>query len=192
MATKLNLSVFQGSTFTEFIRYESDTIVYAPITAIPNTAPLTITSPSHGVVVGWRGKLSNIGGMTELNTTNYRTVTAVTTHTMTFGAINPVGYKPYTSGGIFTYNAPVSLSGMTGRLRVRASVSDTTLLDELTTENGGLDINDTAKTITINITATKTAAYTFRNAVYTLELISGSVITPITYGTFAVTSDLTC
>ena len=192
MATKLNLTVFQGATFTEIIRYESDTIVYATITAIPNTAPLTITSTSHGMVAGWRCKLSNIGGMTELNTTNYRTATAVTANTVTFGAINPVGYKAYTSGGIITYNSPVSLAATTARLRVRASVSDTTLLDELTTENGGLDVNDTAKTITINITATETAAYTFRTAVYTLELINSTIITPITYGSFTVTSDLTC
>ena len=57
---KINFKVYQGSTFTEVLRYESSTKVYAPVSAIFKAAPMTVSAPSHGMVAGWRCKITNV------------------------------------------------------------------------------------------------------------------------------------
>jgi hypothetical protein len=178
--TKINFKVYQGSTFNETLRWESATKVYVPITAIPSTAPLTVTAAAHGMLLGWRAKISGVVGMTELNALDYLIATGTTADSITFNAVNPVGYKSYISGGVLEYNAPHSLTGITARMQIREKLSSTTFIDELTTENGKIVISDVNKTITLALSATVTTAYTFKTAVYSLELINASaVVTPL-------------
>ena len=189
--TKINFRVYQGSTFNETLRYESATKVYTPITAIFATSPLTITAATHGMLVGWRGKISGVVGMTEVNSLDYIVCTSKTTDNVTFNSINTAGFKTYVSGGILEYNAPHSLSGVTARMQIREKLTSTTTLDDLTTENGKIVVDDTNKTITIVLSAIATAAYTFKTAVYSMELISGSVVTPFIYGNLTLDSEIT-
>jgi hypothetical protein len=188
---KINFKVYQGSTFNETFRYESATKVYTPITAIFSTSPLTITAASHGMLVGWRGKISGVIGMTEVNSLDYLVCTAKTTDNVTFNSVNTSGFKTYISGGVLEYNAPHSLSGVTARMQIREKLGSTTMIDELTTENGKIVVNDTDKTITIVLSATVTAAYTFKTAVYSMELIEGSVVTPFITGNLTLDSEIT-
>ena len=189
--TKINMKIYQGSTFTEVLRYESPVKIYVPITSIFNTAPLTVTAPAHGMVEGWRAKISNVLGMTEVNDLGYIIATSVTTDTVVFNSINPVGFKAYTSGGILEYNQPNNLSGLTARMQIREKLTSSTTVDELTTENGRIVIDNTAKTITLLIPATTTADYTFKSAVYSLELVSGSTIIPFVYGNLVLDKEIT-
>lgn len=189
--TKLNLKVFQGSTFTQVLRWESFTKVYKPITAITKAAPIVITAVAHGMPIGWRAKVSNVGGMKEINSDDYYTVTDTTVDTVTFNDVNAVSYTAYTTGGILEYNQPMSLAGVTARMQIRSKVtSDTTLL-ELTTLNGMIQINDVNKTITIDIPAATTETLTFKSAVYSMELVSGSVVTPFIYGNMTLDTEIT-
>ena len=55
---KTNFKIYQGSTFTEVLRWESYTKVYKTITNITKTAPVVITAIGHGMPVGWRAKVS--------------------------------------------------------------------------------------------------------------------------------------
>ncbi len=189
--TKVNYKIYQGSTFNETLRWESPTKVYVPITSIFRTAPMTITAAGHNMLVGWRGKISNVVGMTEANNLDYIVASSITTDTVTFNSVNAVGFKDYVSGGILEYNQPVSLSGYTARMQIRAKINDATVIDELTTENGGIIINDSTKTITILISAADTAAYTFKSAVYSLEMVNGTSVTPLIYGTLSLDSEVT-
>lgn len=190
---KLNLKVYQGSTFKEVIRWESSTKVYAAITAITKSAPILITAIAHAIPVGWRTKITNVLGMKEVNSTEtYHTVTSTTTDTVTINAINALGYTDYISGGVFEYNQPVDLTGITARMQVRDKVTSDTVLLELTTENGGIIVNTSLKTITLVITATATAAFTFTQGVYSLELqnVAGEVF-PFTTGNVSVVKEVT-
>lgn len=190
---KLNLKVYQGSTFKEVLRWESSTKVYAAITAIAKSAPVSITAVSHGIPVGWRTKVTNVLGMKEINSSEtYHTVTATTTDTVIINAVNALGYTDYTSGGVLEYNQPVDLTGMTARLQVRSALASDTVLLELTTENAGIVINTTLKTITLVITAVATAAFTFTTGVYSLELqnAAGEVF-PFTTGNVTVVQEVT-
>jgi hypothetical protein len=65
---KLNYKVFQGSTFEEIYRWESETKVYVPIQSISKAAPCVITtSIAHNLPVGWRFRVVGAGGMKEIN-----------------------------------------------------------------------------------------------------------------------------
>jgi hypothetical protein len=190
--TKVNLRIYQGSTFEEVFRWESYTKVYKPITNITKTAPIVVTAASHGMPVGWRCKITDVSGMKEINSaTTYHTVTSVDTNNLTINKVNAVAYSDYISGGIVEYNEPKSLAGLTARMQIRAKVTSTDDLLELTTENGMIIINDVNKTITITIPAVTTELLTFKSAVYSLELVDGLVVTPFIYGNITLDTEIT-
>ena len=190
--SKINFKLYQGSTFSEVLRWESSRKVYKTITGISNAAPCIITSTAHGLPNGWRVKVTNVLGMTEINNTeDYYLGTAVDANTIELNAVNSVGYKTYTSGGILEYNQPVNLTGYTARMQIRLKVEDADFIHELTTENGGITINTTDSTLTLTISAVDTAAFTFSTAVYSLELVTGSVVTPFVNGTITMYKEVT-
>lgn len=189
--TKLNFKVYQGSTFQETLRWESSTKVYAPITMIAKSAPMVITATNHGVPPGWRVKVTGALGMKEVNMTDPVLATSVTQDTVTVNSINSLNYSTYTGGGVLEYNQPVDLAGFTARMQIRGKLEDTTVIKELTTENGGILINNTTKTISLNISATDTAAFSFQTAVYSLELVNGAVVTPFAGGTLTLIKEVT-
>lgn len=189
---KLNLKVHQGATFRETLRWESSTKVYKPITGITKSAPIVIAAVGHGLPIGWRTKITNVSGMTDINSADtYHTVTEVTTDSVTINAINALGYKDYTSGGVLEYNEPVSLAGYTGRMQIRSKLEDTEVILELTTENGGIIIDDVTKTITILITAAQSALLSFTSAVYSLELVNGLEVFPFLTGGISLVKEVT-
>lgn len=190
---KLNFKVYQGSTFNEVLRWESSKKIYKPITAITQAAPVVVTATSHGVPDGWRVKITNVGGMTDINSTEeYRVATRLTDNTLELNAINSLGYKAYTTGGVVEYNEPVDLTGYTARMQIREKVDSTTIIKELTTENNGIVIDATNKKINIVISATDTAAFTFGSAVYSLELVSSTnVVVPFVNGVLTLVKEVT-
>ena len=190
--TKVNFKIYQGSTFKEVLRWETSSKTYKVITGITKAAPIVITAVGHGAPVGWRAKVTDVVGMKEINSADtYHTVTGSTTDTVTFNAVNSSSYTAYTSGGVLEYNTPRSLSGVTARMQIRASLADTVVIESLTTENGKLLIDDSLKTITVLLSATTTAAYEFSAAVYSLELIDGTEVIPFIYGNLTLVKEIT-
>ena len=192
MSAKLNLKMKQGSTFRQVLRWESSTKVYAAITDITKAAPVVITAAGHGLKDGWRTKITNVSGMKEINDDEtYHVVTDTTTDTVTINALNSLGYTTYTSGGVLEYNAPVSLAGATARMKIKSKLTSTTIIEELTTEDGDLAIDNTEHTITISLSATKTAGFSFTSAVYSLEIVQGTDVTEIVQGTITLDKEVT-
>lgn len=189
--SKLNFKIYQGSTFAETLRWESSTITYVPITNVLRTAPMVVSAPGHGCPPNWRVKISGATGMKEVNTSEYITTTSVTSDTLTFNAINALNYTAYISGGVLSYNTPVPLDGYTARMQIREKVTSTTFIKELTTENGGIAIDTVNKTISLNISAADTSAFTFKSAVYSLELVNGDIVVPFIYGNITVEPEIT-
>lgn len=190
---KLNFKIYQGSTFSETLRWETATKVYKPITGILKAAPVVVTAIAHGVPVGWRVKFTNIAGMTELNNTDtYHVVTDTTTDTLTINSVNAVGFKDYTSGGIVEYNQPVDLTGYTARMQIREKLDSTSILYELTTALGNIVLDNSAKSITLTIPASATAGFTFTSGVYSLELVaSGGQVTQLVAGAVTLVKEVT-
>lgn len=65
---KINYKIYQGSTFQETFRWESETKVYVPIQSIAKSAPCVVTTTTpHNLPVGWRFRVAGAGGMKEIN-----------------------------------------------------------------------------------------------------------------------------
>jgi hypothetical protein len=80
----------------------------------------------------------------------------------------------FKSGGVI-----VPLTNQTARMHIRSSVPSTQILVALTSTNGGLTINGVNGTIDMFISDDDTAAFTFKQGVYDLELedtVSGDVV----------------
>lgn len=189
---KINFKMYQGATFNEVLRWESNTTIYKYITGITNTAPVVISSSGHGMPAGWRFKVTNVGGMKDINSSEtYRIASNVDANNITIGDLNGIGFSTYTSGGVIEYNQPYSLSGVTARMQLREKISSTSFIAEYTTENGNILIDNVNKVVTINVDAATTAGYTFSTAVYALEIVSGSTVTPLVTGTITLVKEIT-
>lgn len=171
---KINYKMYQGSTFAEVLRWESSKKNYVAITAISKSAPVSIETVAHTIPNNWRVRVTNAGGMKEINDAEtYHVASVIDSTTLELNAVNSLAYTTYTSGGVIEYNEPVDLSTYTARMQIREKI-DTAVLYELTTENGGILLDSTNFTITITIPANVTETFTFKKAVYSLELINST------------------
>lgn len=195
-----DFTIKQGSTFSRVLRWESPTLVYKDISAIAKSAPVSITATSHGVPSGWRVAFQSIKGMTQLNALNtplkdkdFVTATAVDANTLTINSINAKDFGTYTSGGVVVYRQPVDLTGYSARMQIKNKLTDTTNILSLTSDlNGGIVIDNATKTISVTMTAVQTTALTFKNAVYSLEMVSpGGVVTEILNGKLTLDKEVT-
>jgi len=188
---KVNFKIYQGSTFREVFRWESGLKTYLPITNITKAAPPVITCTGTLPPVGWRAKVTGVVGMKEINSDEYRVVTEATGGTVVFNSINASSYTTYTSGGILEYNTPIDLADYTARLQIRPQTASSTVILSLTTENGGIVIDNTLKTITVLMTATQTTALSFTSAVYSLELVKNTEVSTFSAGNVSLVAEVT-
>lgn len=189
---KINFKMYQGSTFKEVFRWESNTKAYKPISSITKSAPVVIGSTAHGIPIGWRTKIVGAGGMKEINSdTDYHVVTSASLNDVTINSINSLAYTLYTSGGVLEYNSPTDLTGYTARMQVRSKVTSADVLLELTTENGGIILDPSLGTITINATALQTQNLTFSSAVYSLEMVKAGEVLELITGNIILNKEVT-
>lgn len=98
----------------------------------------------------------------------------------------PFVWKETASGPV------INLTGYTARMQIRPTLADTNILLDLTTANGKLAIDGPNGKVTIQLTATETAALDFVTAVYDLELVSGSgAVTRLLKGTISLDKEIT-
>lgn len=175
----MNISITKGKTYSEVLRWEQETYVYVPITAISkvNGSP-AITATAHGAPDGWRVVVTGVKGMTDINCQNWppkdsdwKKATKIDANTVELNSLNAADFKDYTSGGFLIYRAPVDLTGFTARMTIKDKVGGT-VLETLTTAGGEIVINTTDYTITRTLDAATTAAYTFKKGVYDMEMVS--------------------
>ncbi len=86
---------------------------------------------------------------------------------------------------------PMDLTGYTARMHVRGKIADTTTLLELTTENGRIILGGALGTVRLHLTATDTAAITWSEGVYDLELVNGSYVKRFLEGKISVSKEVT-
>ena len=192
---KINYKIYQGSTFQETFRWESETKVYVPISSIAKSAPCVVTTTTpHNLPIGWRFRVVGAGGMKEINSTgeeyHLSTLTPTTT-TIEINQVNSLAYNTYTSGGVVEFNMPVSLSGYAARMQIRETVDSTTVIHEATTQNSPIVLDNTTKTIQITMLANVTQNFTFSTAVYSLELYNGNNVIPFINGNLTLVQEVT-
>jgi hypothetical protein len=193
---KLGLEIIQGATFTKTIYWSTD-LVGKAISAVTAGIPTVFTSAAHGLptqrVLAW---FQGMSGMSELDARaneigKRRSAVAITkVSSNTFSAVVNTTGETYGGGGVFYYNAPLDLTGFTGRMQIRPSVKSDTTLVSLTTENGGMTL-DSGGGIALLISSTATAALTFTKGVYDLELVNGSTVYRLVGGDITVSPEVT-
>jgi hypothetical protein len=194
-----DISIKQGATWSQVFRYEAAPVVYKAITAMPSKTPVRFTVTAHGMPDGWRCAVSGIKGPTDLNykgtapkAENYYIGTVVDANTIEFNDVNAGEMADYVSGGVLQYNTPVDMTGFTARMQIRSSVTATgTPLAELTSGDGDIVIDNVGKTITVTISATETAGFSFSNAVYDIELVDGSMVISFLSGKVTLQKEVT-
>ena len=191
---KINYKIYQGSTFQEVYRWETQTKVYVPIQSISKAAPCVITTSQNHVMPNlWRFKVVGAGGMKEINTLgdNYHVATATTANTITLNQVNSLQYTQYTSGGVVEYNDAVDLSTYSARMQIRETVDSPTTIYEATSAAGQIILDNTYKTITITILGNVTSQFNFTTAVYSLELYNGNNVVPFLVGNLTLVPEIT-
>ena len=193
---KINYKIYQGSTFEETLRWESETKQYMPISGITNAAPCVITtSGTHTVPLNWRIRVTGVTGMKDINTVAddaYYLVTSKTSNSLTLNQVNSAAYGAYTSGGIVSWNTPIPLTGYTALMQIRESVESTVVIAELSTTNNLIMIDPVNFTISMKLSATATAAFNFDAAVYSMELTDNQgTVYPFLSGSISLTKEVT-
>jgi hypothetical protein len=87
----------------------------------------------------------------------------------------------------------VNLTGCTARMQIRRTVTDTTILDALTTENLRLEIHDALNgKFKIVIPSGVSTAYTFSSAAYDLEIVfADGTVTRVIEGSLTAAPEVT-
>lgn len=198
MATLKAALVFeQGATFSMVLRWETEPVVYRPVTAVSQTAPVRLTVPTHGLKPGWRAALVGGKGMdelravpNELKSTDYHASTVLGEDEIEFNNINASGFKAYAGGAHLQYNTPVDLTGYAARLVVKDQVGGATLF-EMTPENGRILLDAAAATVTLTADAVTLAAQTWARGLYELEMESPSgVVTKLMSGVATMAKEI--
>lgn len=89
---------------------------------------------------------------------------------------------------------PINMTGYTAALQFRSYPADTTAVLTLTTENGGISINDLEGRIDVHATAAQTGAIDEGYYVYDLEVtdvLNGGVVTRLSQGQAQVDAEVT-
>lgn len=196
----LDLLVRRGASYQLPILWESSRLIYRPISAIQNTAPVRITAAGHGVPEGWLVAVANARGLTDLNVANnpprdteFRQATVIDADTIEINPVNAAGFKAHVAmTGQLVYYAPVlPVAGLRVRMQVKNKVGGTELFQR-TTEDGGVILDASTKRIILDFQAADFVGAAWKSGVYDLEVEDANgVVTPIIAGAFTLTDEVT-
>jgi hypothetical protein len=180
---RVNLKIYQGSTFSQMFRWESKTLTYANIDTIQKSAPCVIKLyPNQPYPPpSWRVRVTGAQGMKDINLDllpeNYYIVSNVVltgsgltaAYNITINEINSLNYGTYTGNGALSWYEPIPLSGYTAVMQIRKSIADTNYEIELTSAAGNIIFDDIDKSIQLFIPSNITRNLNFNLGVYSLE-----------------------
>lgn len=190
-AGKYDFVIEQGGTFNPTIRYAQSTFTKKAITGVTKSGRATATVVGHGLTTNWGAYVVGVTGMDLINHKSralaipeeaYEASVVDVDHLEL--AVDSSRWGAYVSGGELLYRTPFDFTGYTGRMMVRETAASVDVIATLTTENGGLSFG--VGTILPILTALASSALDVRSYVYDLEIVSGSVVTPILYGSIVV------
>lgn len=185
-----------GKTFSTEFQWAEPEYVYKAITAMTNTAPISITSTAHGLVDGWRVAISAALGLTELNASadppleeDWYTATVVDANTVTINNVNGALLGTYTSGGYLQYLTPVDLTGYDARIEIRSEIGGT-LLWSGNSEDGEMVVDDPTKAISLRIPPADTALFDAGRYEFEVEMYNGTDVHTLVSGVFLVEGEI--
>jgi len=197
--TLFPLVIEKGRTLSQAVRWEAEPFLSVPVSGISNAASAVIsTALPHGIPNGWRVALVGVKGPSELNASksppapkDFKKATVVSSTSVELNGVSTAASKSYAGGGFLQFYSPVDLTGYVARMHIKRKV-DGDLLLSLGSVDGRIALDVSGFTITIQLTATETAALSFTSGVYDLEVESPTgVVTCILTGPVSVTKEVT-
>jgi len=186
MVGTYDITILQGATWSLPARKTETLQTISSITIASSTVTCTVTSHDYAVsdkvfVSGADQDVYN-GIQTILSVADDNTFTYDISYTTI----------PSTPGtGTVTVGRIVDLTGYTARMQVRLSTFASESLINLTTENGGIAIDSANGLITCSLSATDTTALDFFDAVYDLEIMTGSTVERLLEGKVKLSREVT-
>lgn len=177
-APTIDLTIDRGKTFEYAFLYAEDELVYKPITALVNVAPVRITVPAHGLPDGWVVDVAGVKTPYELNTgeDGPRFIRVVDVDTLEFNALDGTLWKAYAGVGNVIASKPVDLTGWSARAAVRDKAGGTLLFtwhsDPTQNPDGAITVDVAHSSFTLSMDAAKTAALPWSRGVWELEAIA--------------------
>lgn len=171
------LRIAQGTTYTQVFRWGVEPLVYKPVSALVSLTPLTLTATAHGLPANWSVAFANLG-FDELkadewppDADDFYEATTVDVDTVSFNEIDAGRLTgTYAAGASLAYMTPAPLAGASASFTVY-DASGTLVLTVAAV------LDDTAKTISVTISDTQTAALDVGSYTYALTATSGGVVT---------------
>ncbi len=190
--------ILKGKTFRRILRWQQPHWVYAQISNVRAKAPCEIEAPNHGIPDGYPVAIAGVRGMKQINAENnpprerdFYTATRIDDDNISLNAVNASRFTPYAGDGHVMFHPAVDLTGCTARLQMRASVNDPAVLLALDTTTGGIELLADGE-ISISISATDTAALTWKKAVFELEVqFANGDVTRLLSGTVRTENEVT-
>lgn len=173
------ITIVKGSTYRDVLRWASGDCVFKACT-IQATAPLRLTCTAHGIPDGW---YVYVEGSKDIPEATQYPVKVIDADTLEISCLNGTKFK--TGSAVVRFNDPVDLTGYTAAMQIKDKVGGTVLLTPTIT------VDNTTKTITREISATATAAITWKKGVFDLEMSNAGFVIKIDSGTVAVQSEVT-
>jgi len=191
-----NLTMEQGAYWTNTFNWYGGGKQMAPIEEVLEGYPTILTVTAHGLptVSDTPVIVSGVEGVAQLNSTDTGIELATRLDANTFSMpISTVG-EIATPGklGEITWYAPSIITGYTARCTIRKNWHSTTSIAELTTANGGCVVVEADASVQLIVTAAATAAFTFVDAVYDVELVPpGGDIVRLLQGSIHLSREIT-
>jgi len=176
---QFHLYIEQGTNFDHTFQWLNGGMFMSPIAAITLGYPTKIRVDSHALNTRTPHPviLSGIEGIPALNSEDTEIPLATRIDADWFSVPIPSSGKTWILGtGELTYHIPTDLTGYTGRCVIRKNWYSATAIHTMTTENGGMVLTVADGSIQLMIPKATTATFTFKNAVYDVDLTDSSGI----------------
>ncbi|MCD5994140.1 hypothetical protein KDX38_11075 [Pseudomonas sp. CDFA 602] len=177
-APVIDINIVKGKTFEFMYRYADKELVYLPISAMPNTAPVRLTVPNHSIPDGWPIRIEGVRQPIELNSLDesYYIATTLDANTIELNSVRADQWRTFAPSGIVIINRPFDLTACGARMQIRDRVDGKVLLrfssDEtlIPAPDGSITVDVELAALIIRLSAAKTADIDWSRAVYDLEL----------------------
>ncbi len=185
MATdRRDFDVELGETFMPTIRWATEELMGIPITAVSQSAPVTITAIGHLVPPGWDVAVVSVRGPTEINATRYppqgkdwHPATIINDYNVQLNDVNTADFPAYISGGYLVYQVPMKLTGISAEMKIYDAPGGAggggAVLATLSSALGSIVLDLTNKTIVPRL---ETAGLTWNTGYYELMMTDVSLV----------------
>lgn len=204
-AVQQDLEIIQGKTFEAAFGWAQGRFVWAPISAVSQTAPLHLTVVGHDIKDGWPYWISDVrepaclnnvkpgcdGEPDELGEPYLAEV--VDADTLAINHLNGGRFKAYVNGGAIRYYAREDITGYTAQMQVRRSARDAAVLFEASSTGASpmIAIDAAASTFHLTIPADALSAEPVFAGIYEIEITSPAGIRyQLACGAFTVARDV--